>query len=435
MAHWLRKQAGGDTDRSLLSAQMSPRAAVPAALGALRDSLDPVQEIRRIVAIGSVAIAGVVASARIGIAQDTPSLRDKPAADIPAQVTVDAAAAGVQATARAERRALLTAAERTAGEVAAYGRSAFQRGLMPLPDYLEQSALVTLIETESADAQGAIRSAAWQRQANRLREARDRLQRFGQPASEGWGADLALAEWALADAEFSLATTTEDPVALQAASERRAMWAAEHLRRRQADAHIGAASRPAVTNAMSLVVDSRDRDGAGRSGFELEYQSELRRVEQLTAVWAEQGAGIGRTDRLIEARLAVNIDSAVATDANGDVVIDRAAFDAANSQLEALFETQREFHRHGTAELFDLCRTWITWRNLHDAARREPDAVSPSQHAGRESALQNLGELAAATKDRRGRIAADVACVQLLTQLNAVDALRTRVDRDAGYLR
>ena len=237
----------------------------------------------------------------------------------------------------------------------------------------------------------------------------------------------------MADAEAQLATWADDPVAFQAAADRRASWAAEHLKQRQVDASIGAASPPAVLHAMSLVVaaDGRTPDSAIRG----EYLSELRRTQLLTAKWGEQGAGIGRVDRLMQVSAVLEVETAVSIEADGRMAIDADAFHQADARFQSLFTTQREFQQHGTAELYDLCRTWIAWRNLHQAAAFDRDLVTTAERSGRESALRSLRELANATEDRRGRIAADVTCVELLTHLDAIDSLGAWADREPGYLR
>lgn len=392
----------------------------------------PRQRVRTSLAAACLAAAGLVFTVVPGYSQEAQS----PAGAVaPPVIAADVDSARAQAGIAERRRSLLHAAERTAVNLASQSESAFRRGLMPLPDYLEQTGLVASIETESARAQGASESAAWRRQVDRLRDVRDRLTQFRQPASEGWPADLALAEWALADAEAQLATSADDPAALQAATQRRASWAAEHLKQRQIDASIGAASPPAVLHAMSLVVAAEDGGRASNSLLRGEYLSELRRTQQLTAKWAEQGAGIGRADLLMQVSAALEAETAVSIEADGRTAIDVDAFHQADARLQTLFTTQREFQQQGTAELYDLCRTWLAWRNLHQAAAFDRDLVSAAERSGRESALQSLTELAAATDDRRGRIAADVTCVELFTQLDAIDSLRAGVDREPGYLR
>ena len=392
----------------------------------------PSRRVRTLLAAACLPAAGLVTTSVPGFSQETRARRS--AAALPV-VAADADSARAQAGIAARRRSLLIEAERTAIDLASQSESAFRRGLMPLPDYLEQAGLVALIETESARAQGASESAAWQRQVDRLRDVRDRLSRFRQPASAGWPADLALAEWALADAEVQLATSADDPAALQAAAQRRSTWAAEHLQRRQIDAEIGAASPPVVLHAMSLVVASEDGGRVSDSATKREYLAELRRTQQMTAKWAEQGAGIGRADRLIQASAALEIETAVSIEADGRTAIDADAFHQAGASLQTLFTTQREFHQHGTAELHDLCRTWLTWRNLHQAASFDRDLVTNAERDGRADALQTLTELADRTGDRRGRIAADVTSVELFGQLDQIDALASGAGRDAGYLR
>lgn len=343
------------------------------------------------------------------------------------------AATGAAAVDRARIGQLLKAAERTSGELAEHTRSAFRRGLLPLRDHLEQLALATEIEVLSADAHEVSPAAALQRQVDRLRDVRDRLRAFHQPAAEGWAADTALAEWALADAEQKLARAGGEPVAAQTAEARRREWAAVHYRLRQRDGNIGAASLPSVVHAASLVVGA-SRSGSERDLLAEEYREQLRRTAALTAEWAERGAGIGRADRVLEARVAVDLEQ-LSPAGEAAPLADPQPLHDADGKLQELFAAQAEFHRHGTAELYDLARTWLTWRNLHQAAAQTPDLFSKQQTSGRAAALARLQELADQTPDRRGRIAADVTFVRLLAQLDRIDSARAPAAGDRQYLR
>jgi hypothetical protein len=342
--------------------------------------------------------------------------------------------AGEIAIDRARERRALTVAQRTATELLEHSQSAFRRGLMPLRDYMEQSALATQIEVQLLNANGARPTSALQQQVDRLRDVRNRLQRFNQPAAEGWAADAALAEWAFANAELDLALTNGDVVAEKEAATRRQAWATEHLRRRRSDANIGAASLPAVSQAESLAVDSSLSDGEWTLRT-AEYRLQLERVEARTAEWAERGAGIGRADRLLQAQAAIDLENLVSVTDDGEAVVNSELLQTADTKLRELFDTQAEFHRHGTAELYDLAQTWLAWRNLHQTAAPTPGLLSEKQLGERARALESLQTLADRTQDRRGRMTADVTFVQLLVQLDAADAAQAESGVVRGYLR
>ena len=75
-------------------------------------------------------------------------------------------------------------------------------------------------------------------------------------------------------------------------------------------ASIGAAPLRAMSQATSLIVDSTDST-AERNALSAEYRLQLQHVEVATARWARQGAGIGRADRLLQAKAAVDLADVV----------------------------------------------------------------------------------------------------------------------------
>ena len=319
-------------------------------------------------------------------------------------------------------RQLLRVARQSSAEILQSGENAFHRGLLPLRDYLEQTALVTEVDIQSAQANAAPAAPAWQQQVDRLRAIRDRLEPSRQPGHRGWAADAALAEWALADAEVNLAAALGDVVTGQEASARRHYWASEHYHRRKGDADVGAASLAEMSQAALLVVASRS--GVEHARPRAEYTSLLQRIVDRTQEWSEKGAGVGREDRLLEARIAEELDRLTSADDDGELKVDAEVLESADRALRELFEKQIDYHRHGTAGLYDLARTWTTWRDLHQTGDAN-EILSAKQSDDRKSALATLQRLAEDQSDHSGRFAADLAYVDLLGQLDAVDSLRS----------
>jgi hypothetical protein len=340
---------------------------------------------------------------------------------------------------RSAERELLAQAGPAAADLVTLSRDSFNRGLMPLRDYLEQTALVLQIDLMSSDAQNSTPATAWKSQVERLSDAARRLNRFNQPAAEGWASDVALAEWALADAEYHLAEAEKNTPVQEQAARRRADWAAEHVRRREWDVSIGAAPESSLARAMGLFAAAEHaspEQGADevRLRIHADYITQLSTIKVLTQEWAAQGAGIGRADRVLQTAAEVDLEHVASRDAEGKLVLNPQSLQAADATLHELFDVQLDFYGHGTADLYDLSRTWTVWRNLHVLASPKPDLLSDPQRSSRTTALRTLHDLAAQTEDLRGRNAADVKYVDLLTQLDAVDLLQTEHRRNAGYL-
>lgn len=333
----------------------------------------------------------------------------------------------------AREKRMIQAARRTSAGMVQHGRLAFRRGLLPLRDYLEQLAAATEIDIRSAQAHSETEAPAWQQQVGRLRAVRDRLQLSNRPGPWGWSPDAALAEWALASAEVNLARARGDAVAEQTASVWRREWAAEHYRRRKLDADIGAASLAETSQAASFVVLSRSDNAQELAGAA--YTLLLQRIATRTEDWGERGAAVGRTDRLLEAEVAVDLDRLTAEGDDGEFVVDADRFESADRSLRELFSTQLDYHRHGTAEVYDLAQTWSAWRDLHLTASDAPGLVSDDQSAERASALSTLQRLAERQVDRSGRFAADLAYVELLVQFDQLDATQPERAAGRGYLR
>jgi hypothetical protein len=107
----------------------------------------------------------------------------------------------------------------------------------------------------------------------------------------------------------------------------------------------------------------------------------------------------------------------------------------ADRRIRDLFATQREFHRKGTASLYELSRTWLAWRELHEMGAGQPGLVDADQLAERQQARSTLSGLADQTLDQRGRHAADITVVRLAEQMDELETLRQPAGQSGDYLK
>ena len=327
---------------------------------------------------------------------------------------------------------LLSEAVDVASRLRRQSRTAFGRGLMPLADYADQLALALQLETTGIDLRGdgteldGIRVA----HAAQLEDASRALRRLNQPAARGWAADLAYAQFLAAQAGEAAAASRHGPAARQ-----RVMQLAErHYRLRYADLEIGLASLRDLARAGSQLtvvnaaaVDdpkSTDSSIASLTGYRETLTRILHKTERLT----RSGAGVGRIDRVHEARFELGRVSTLLAGLSNDEHAALESFRLADSSAQKLFEAQLGFHVSGTASVFDIARGWFRWQELNHLAARFEIETPETSNARQQNDLQRLTELADRQTDHRGRYAADVTMVHGLRTLQDIRSLATSID-------
>lgn len=287
-------------------------------------------------------------------------------------------------------------------------RDSFERSLMPLEDHLEQLSVATNLNVRLAKATNQPDvERDWQaQQVRQLEGVAVRLERFRQPASIGWQADVFLARFSLADAQARLAKSDGNPELAAAAQTRAAEFARQHWAKRLDDSGIGHASAMQVWRATSLLNGAEGRPaGTGRDV--------LKRAVDATERWNFLGAGIGRKDlrEAFEYELA-RVDLQESKPGSEAFA---AKAQRAETLLTHLHETTTQFQSKGTASLFDVATTWAERSELHSYLQSAGEGLVPKTwKQRRESDLRSLQQLAKNTTDRRGRHAADTTYVEVL---------------------
>lgn len=288
-------------------------------------------------------------------------------------------------------------------------QASFVSGLMPLVDHLEHLSVATGLNLKLAGAaQQRDAQRDWNnRHVRQLEAVVTQLQRFQQPASAGWEADVLLARYSHADAQARLAKFENRPELAASLQSQAAEFARQHWVKRLDDSSIGHSSAMQVWRAASLLSSTDGRSATTDRRF-------LLQAIDATDRWNFLGAGIGRND------LREAFQYELARVDLQDSKPGSAAFSQKAQQAEAhlvhLHETTLQFHANGTTGLHDVAATWRERAELHAFLQSSGEnAVSNSWKQRRESDLRSLEKLAQRTTDVRGRNGADVTYVAVLS--------------------
>ena len=331
---------------------------------------------------------------------------------------------------RAER-AQLDRTREIAQRLAARSDESFRRALLPLGDHLRQLSLsYSLRQSVETFGVGETREELNRQELARYRSIARQLETFRQPASEGWAADSALAQAHLARAEAEHAYLNGEKGALESALNRQVEWAHRHVELRGIDAAVGMAAPRERIEATQFARRS-NLDALPRYPTAAEYREayrayrdDLSDLAQNVERWSEQGAPIGRADKLHQARYALAQADAVLGLLNGNESERRTALRTAEIELNQVLEAQTEFFQNGTADLFDLAQTWQDRQLVYDQAADLNGFTTTESQTAHARDFERLQTYARQTLDRRGRIAADLEFITALSSEQEIADLR-----------
>lgn len=297
-------------------------------------------------------------------------------------------------------------------------RDSFERGLMPLADHLDQLSVATQLNLRLAGATNQREvQRDWQAQLVRqLEGVTGQLERFRQPASAGWEADLLLARFSLASANAQLAKLDDKQALASQAQMQASEFARQHWAKRLDDSSVGHSSAMQIWRATSLLNSAEGRS-AGAS------RSVLLQAVEATDRWSFAGAGIGRND--LREAFQYEIARVDLQDSKPGTQAFEANAQQAESLLVRLHETTMQYQSKGTASLYDVATTWRERSELHSFLQSTGSDLVPKTWQQRRAAdLRGLQRLSARTTDRRGRNAADSTYVEVLTLAEKTAELR-----------
>lgn len=334
-----------------------------------------------------------------------------------------------------QRERALMDALTNAEETLKLGRDSFERGLLPLEDYADQTQAVLETRLSVANLQNdrAARMSALVNHADLMRSAARQLREFDQPAAAGWAADTAYAELLSANADLRVAAARGDRNSYNSAVARSQQLAETHYDLRLTDFEQGLTSLPNLARAASylttdvgLPADNRAGQPSEPTKFS-EYLSKLEEVVEQTKTLGELESGVGREDRRHQAEFELAKAEGQAALQRKDKAGAMAAFDRALDASQAWYDSQVKFHETGTASLRDVTLAWWSRAELSDLTERAGLKPDTATLAETDADLKGLKKLVVAQEDRQGRIAADVAYVKSLENLQGLWARQRAV--------
>ncbi len=287
---------------------------------------------------------------------------------------------------------------------------AFQKGLMPLEDHLEQLDGILTAELATLTDQKQL-PAAYQNHERRLNRALTALREFNQPNAIGWKSDILLSETMIAQTQAWQAEARGQRGASDAARQRSVEFASQHLAQRKQDFEIGHATVPMIVNGQLVLTEIAPENQFAPPDAGLFLNDML----VFTRIWSERKAGIGREDRLALAEFQqAQFELLGSLD---DPRRKREVGEHAQRAEEAatrMYDSQWEFAQKGTSSLFDVTAAWRLRRRLHDILSSADQKIATSLAARRDNDLNRLAEEANLVKDLSGRMSADVNFVGLM---------------------
>jgi len=319
-------------------------------------------------------------------------------------------------------------------------KESFDRGLMPLSDFADQASAAVEVQLAIADLRGdrSERVKALSDHFELMKTAARQLEAFDQPASAGWAADAAYVSLLAANAELRLAAVRGDQEAYNRAAEQGTKLAEQHYSLRLTDFQNGHAPLSLLAKAANYLttmsgLPGGSRDPVGEVTKYEEYLGVLDDVVSQTQKFAQQGAGIGREDRLYQAQFELARAEGQAALQKRNLELAAQEFNLAENSSEDWLASQLKFHQTGTASLRDVTQAWWSRAELSDISQRSGIMVDDASQRDLETDFNRLQEIVSNTTDRQGRIAADIAYVKSLGSLESLWARQRAVQAMATF--
>ena len=282
----------------------------------------------------------------------------------------------------------------------------FHRGLMPLDDHLWNLAFAREAQLARPDLDEAGKIQIWTEYRNQIEFVSASLASLYEPAAKNWGSENAFAAYSLANAEVQLAqlqgNDSASALARQQATDAILVLAAQ----REFDYSLGLATLDELVIAHDRVAKELELPKSFRDQLWLA-------AEQEKHLWNAVGAGIGRSDEVVEIAMVRQTIELQQSLESGNLDKIRDNLQAAGQTSENHFAVLSQFHQHGTATLSDLSRA-LTFRNRLVSLEKSIPELGQTLNQNRFHSDWNSLKSIADSTDRVGRHQADVLAVEIL---------------------
>lgn len=296
----------------------------------------------------------------------------------------------------------------TPRQLESFSESAFRRSLMPLKDHLRYLAMARDARLSGSDITQEQELAVWGNYRDRLRTVIPAMKSLNQPSASNWASELAWANYAVARAEQRIVEIDEDTAGFEAASSRVQQTSGQLLAQREFDNTLGLATVSDLTYAQDRFLAANQSSQSRRIAL-LEHTKEMQQK------WNRSGAGIGRTDRVLETQLMQDLMRFQETLQQGDIEKVSAQLSRVREVSQRHFQVTAEYYSHGTAPLHQLTNTMVLRQRLRQLQQEVPELAEKTPNVQFQRDWQYLKRAAASVSDRRGRMSADLLAVDLLS--------------------
>jgi len=310
---------------------------------------------------------------------------------------------------------------------------------MPVEEYAARLAVARRLELATiAGDNRRKRLTVLSRYAAFWSEAVDKLQRFRQPASGGWAADVLYAQMMQTAAMSAVAGEAGNDALARALTERKAEFAQRHFDRRLADLDIGRASLAQVAESLShlrrtaVAADVAKLSETDLTTLDSSLQTSARKLRTRIASLHEEPAGVSRRDALQRIRYELAMAAAHGSKQDRDAAGLTSNLNQAYQAAGSMFSAQQRSYPTGTASLADLTHAWRLREVTRERMREgKQDGVGKpfELQSQLKAELDRLLILAGSLADSRGRNSADILFV---SGLSALEQWKTiQADRQA----
>ncbi len=296
---------------------------------------------------------------------------------------------------------------RAPDQLESFSESAFRRSLMPLKDHLQYLAMARDARLSGSDISKEQELAAWGGYRERLKAVIPAMRSLNQPSASNWASELAWANYAVVRAEQRIAEISENSSAYEAATRQVQDASGQLLAQREFDNTLGLATVSDLTYAQDRFLAANQSSKSRR--IEL-----LEHTKSMQQKWNRSGAGVGRTDRVLETQLTQDLMRFQETLQEGDIEKVSAQLSRVQQVSQRHFQVSAEFYSHGTAPLHQLTKSMMLRQRLRQLQQVVPELEDESSDLQFQRDWRQLKQSAATVSDRRGRMSADLLAIDLL---------------------